>query len=576
MADNFHSNHLIPNNILSIHETEANDCVNVITSSEERIPIDSHHSVYLETKSDLLDSNFSLNHKQILTTTEEIAEIISNRPNKMSVGPDMTPYTILKNLDTRILLFLTVLFNHLLSNGYFLRCWRRAKITPIAKAGKDSTIILNWRPISLIDCLSKIFEKIIQIRINNRIYAIPGLFKNQFGFTNRLSTYHPLSLFQMDVNNGLNKGWATTLINLDMRAAFDTVWHAGLILKLQKLKLDTLIIKIIYNFLSNREFVVSIDGFQSEPKQMPYGVPQGSVLGPTLFNLYLNDLPVDNQINTLQFADDTSLYHTYNNALLAQSRFNIYLERLVLFFKNWKLTINADKTSLLHIVGTLKDTKARFRRHVRNMVITVDGNVIQPSKSIRLLGVHFQSNNRFFNHVRTRLNLARRASFHFFRFLKSKRISSRIKLNVYKLYIRPIITYAAPVWLRVGNISSCFVEKIRLFERGVIRHAGNVHRAIGQFKYIKNESLYETTNITRIDRHMVHLAIKFFKRCSLIRRNKIPSIVNGPEDTSQRNMPVHHLKIINDRNELLTAGNLMIFNRRRDLDNPRPVYSTGQ
>lgn len=184
------------------------------------------------------------NQKNILTCTEEIEEIIKSRPNKKSTGSDEMPYYLIKFFDYNIILFFTILFNHLISQSYFPKVWRSAQIIPIPKTNKDQTILTNWRPISQLQCISKIFEKIMATRITASTRG-KNLFETQFGFQSKLSTEHALGTLQRDIEHGLNNGMITPIVSLDLRAAFDIVWHDGLIHKLIKLNFQPLSIKLI-------------------------------------------------------------------------------------------------------------------------------------------------------------------------------------------------------------------------------------------------------------------------------------------------------------------------------------------
>lgn len=159
------------------------------------------------------------------------------------------------------------------------------------------------------------------------------------------------------------------------------------------------------------------------------------------------------------------------------------------------------------------------------MKIRINGKIIKTSKSIKLLGVIFQQNNKFFNHIRNRLEGAQRAKFGLARLLRSRFIEQKIKLNIYKTFIRPVLTYACPIWLRPNNISSCFIEKVRIFERKILRTAGNIHRRRGTFKYCDNATLYQRTNITRIGRYAGDLALSFFDKCKTHIRTSINGLV---------------------------------------------------
>lgn len=146
---------------------------------------------------------------------------------------------------------------------------------------------------------------------------------------------------------------------------------------------------------------------------MPNGVPQGAVLSPTLFNIFLSDLPTRIGIGTVQFADDTSFYVTYDNARLARDLINSYLTELQAYFVKWKLLLNPLKTSVIHLLGALRDTKPYFRKQVRSMEIRLNNQQILAQPKIKLLGLTLQTNNKFTEHVKIKLESATRRKFAF-------------------------------------------------------------------------------------------------------------------------------------------------------------------
>lgn len=202
-----------------------------------------------------IDQFLPPHQRQLLISYEEVNDVIQSRPNKKSSGSDSMPYFLLKYFNPSILLFFTIFFNHCIASAHFPSSWKNAFITAIPKPGKDSSIISNWRPISQLNCISKVFEKLLQIRINRHIPAF-NIFQNQFGFLSGHSAEHALARLQADINGGLNNGNITSILALDLRAAFDTVWHDGLVHKLFRLGLNPMLIRIVKSMLNGRSFCV--------------------------------------------------------------------------------------------------------------------------------------------------------------------------------------------------------------------------------------------------------------------------------------------------------------------------------
>lgn len=573
IANHFEKNHLISPAITSDIDDEIHSTTNDLQSFGNCIIFNDTITANIENQRDLdkLNQSLPFEKQNILTNLEEVQSVIKSRSSKKSAGYDEMPSFLLKHLNIKIMLFFTILFNHLLMNCYFPQKWRDAIITPIPKIGKDISIIKFWRPISNLSALSKIFEKILQIRIIKTTNNF-DIFKTQFGFRSKTSTVHPLSLLQNDINDGLNRGKFTTLVSLDFRAAFDTVSHSGLIYKLIKLGFNPYLIKIIQSFLTNRTFQIKINNLISEKKLIPSGVPQGSVIAPNLFNLFVHDIPLDENVNTLQYADDILLYHVSDCPGKTQNFMNIYLVKLVRFFKRWKLTLNEDKTVCLNIIGK-NDIEKKISKRVRNIKISISGKIIGFSNQLRYLGLTFNYKNDFIDHLNAVKIRFLKNKWSLKHLLKSGFIETKIKINIYKIYLRPILTYASVIWAIPKNISSSQMEQIRLIERNILRSAGNFHRKRNEYYYANNKSLYENTNINRIDRYIVGANLNFIEKCFEHSNTIINSIALRFFNAKYK--CVAFLHFLNSRNLLFIDKKLLIYNvGYRDED--RIIYNTNQ
>lgn len=239
LAERFHENNKIPLNIRSGFENKAESAGKNIETIESSIIFDDFigadilHDEHL----DGINKTLPVKSRNLLTSTCEITGVIGNRPNKKSFGDDMMPYYIIKQFSPKFMLFLTILFNHMLANNYFPTKWKMAKITLIPKPSRDKSLIENWRPISNLFSISKIFEKILLRRLIDSLANL-NIFEWQFGFRKSYSTIHPLSILQNDICDGLNQNRFTSIVSLDLKAAFDTVWKNGLILKMTELGIN--------------------------------------------------------------------------------------------------------------------------------------------------------------------------------------------------------------------------------------------------------------------------------------------------------------------------------------------------
>ncbi|GFU76390.1 RNA-directed DNA polymerase from mobile element jockey [Trichonephila clavipes] len=177
--------------------------------------------------------------------------------------------------------------------GYFPQLWKTASVIPILKPGKDPTLPDSFRPISLLPVLSKITEKIIQKRLCLHLNDNDILIPQQHGFRAGLSTSHQFLRVVEYIKSGFQDRKSTGAVFLDIQKAFDRVWHVGLLYKLIKIKTPPHLIKLINSFLNNRSFTVKVNNSHSSDRRIIAGTPQGSSISPILFNIYVNDIPLE-------------------------------------------------------------------------------------------------------------------------------------------------------------------------------------------------------------------------------------------------------------------------------------------
>ncbi|GBM48307.1 RNA-directed DNA polymerase from mobile element jockey [Araneus ventricosus] len=220
-------------------------------------------------------------------------------------------------------------------------------VVPILKPGKDPTDTTSYRPISLLPSLSKIAEHLILKRLNIYLKENNVLCPEQFGFREKLSTSHQLIRVVEYVTEGFANKQKTGAVFLDIQKAFDRVWQDGLIHKLIHYKTTSYLIKLIDSYLLESKFAVRVKNELSSTKNINAGVAQGSKIGPTLFALYINDIP--KQFNTLlcMYADDTAILARNKNPNYIQIALNRHLKALEDWFIKWKIEINVSKTEAI-------------------------------------------------------------------------------------------------------------------------------------------------------------------------------------------------------------------------------------
>ena len=273
----------------------------------------------------------------------EVAYFINQLNVSKTSGPNGIPTKILQMISKIISLPLSKIYNIAITTGTHPVKLKLVNVIPIFKKG-SRLLVSNYRPISLLSNLNKIFEKIIYKRIYNFIEKNECLYSLQFGFRAKHSTTHALINITEKIRSALDQNKVSCGIFVDLQKAFDTVNHEILLFKLNYYGFRGIINDWFKSYLHERKQRVCINGFDSEIKTLHHGVPQGSVLGPILFLLYINDLhKCIKHSSTYHFADDTNLLNISNNYAILQNNVNKDLNSLHNWLLSNKISLNIDK-----------------------------------------------------------------------------------------------------------------------------------------------------------------------------------------------------------------------------------------
>ena len=240
---------------------------------------------------------------------DSILSLIRNlNPNK-ATGSDEISGQMLLICDDTVVLPLLIIFRSILEKSIYPDQWKLANVVPIYKK-EDKQLVKNYRPISLLPICGKIFEKLVFDSLYPYLVSNNLITKNQSGFIPKDSCTNTLLFLINEIHEAFEdpKSLEVRAVFLDISKAFDKVWHEGLLFKLKQNGVSGKLLSFFKSYLSNRKQRVAINGFYSEFASIESGVPQGSVLGPLLFLVYINDLEKDIKSNVKFFADDTMLY----------------------------------------------------------------------------------------------------------------------------------------------------------------------------------------------------------------------------------------------------------------------------
>ena len=352
------------------------------------------------------------------------------KPNK-AAGPDGISPRVYKELASVLAGPLTSLFQLSLDKGMVPSDWKKATVCPIFKKGEKYDPV-NYRPVSLTSVACKVLEHIITSHLMTYAEDRSLLHPNQHGFRKNKSCEKQLIELIADLTTNMDEQIQMEACILDFSKAFDKVSHQKLLGKLASYGISHQLVLWIDSFLTNRVQTVVVDGKESREASVSSGVPQGSILGPTLFLYYINDLP-DNIASTVRlFADDTIIYNTSENHEILQDD----LRRLEIWEKKWDMQFHPLKCE--HVTFTRKTTKRA------NHTFHLHSTAIPKADKTKYLGVTINSKITWNDHISSVVAKANAA----LGFVRRNVItcSETIRLTAYKQLVRPLMEYASAAW----------------------------------------------------------------------------------------------------------------------------------
>lgn len=452
---------------------------------------------------------------KILTTPNQIHEIIKKLPNNKAPGPDTLPNIVLKNLPQKAIVAIASIINKIITLQYFPKQWKNAIVIPILKPSKNPQDPSSYRPISLLDTMSKVAEKIISNNLNIYIKKNKLINKEQLGFRSGCSTTHAIAKVVQDAIIQFNRKQSTVALLLDIQKAFDTVWTDGLIYKMKNYhKLPDYITNLFYTYLTERYIQVRVNNKLSTIKPLKAGVPQGTILSPVLFNLYISDLPTCPITKTIMYADDTIIYASSFSAQTATEKIKYHISKLTDYYGKWKIDINTQKTET--IILTRKFTNVQVFSKIK-----INDDTIRENNPIKYLGLLLDRRLTFTQQISSILKRVYIVLSKLYPLLNRRsRLSTTNKLTIYKTILRPIMTYGGQIF---HNISKTQYLRLQTTQNKLLRLLTNSDR------YVNMAQLHEEYGIDYVRNIIKAQAKKFYQQnvrtCELTR-----AISHVPDD----------------------------------------------
>lgn len=381
-----------------------------------------------------------------------VKSTISSFKNRKAPGHSKIDKNILQQIPDNMLVNLTHILNASLAAGIFPRRFKHAIIKFIPKKQKPTSQVQNHRPISLLETVAKLYEKIINTRFRSYLESNNLNNPRQHSYRQKRGTHTAIALLYEEISASQRNREQCNVVLRDVSKAFDKVYHPGLKYKILRLNLPRCFTALLCNFLDDRTARIQLNKVTGEEFQLKSGVPQGSCLSPTLYNLYVADLGELNHGTYIQYADDITQIIRYpgQSRELCKRRTEAAIQEVNEFERKWKIKTNAAKFQVLH----------PSKRKPSN--ITQQGRAIRFSRVVKILGLKVNCSG-IQPHVSERRSLASQALSKLKRF---SALSPRTKLHLYKAMAAPHLTYP-PVPLNI--ISNSNLQKLQAVQNKALR-----------------------------------------------------------------------------------------------------------
>lgn len=487
--------------ILKTNEEKANAIANVFEKSHS---VTTNYISTLENKVEKyvkqLDNCAITSSEVCLTDASEIKNFVFSLKNHKSPGLDSINAIVFKNMPDVLFEMLAKIFNFCLLNGYFPKSFKKSKVVPILKKGKNAKYPNSYRPISILSLVDKVFEKVIQNRLlefttNNNIIN-----KEQFGFRKEHSTTHQIKRIVNIIDRNKQNRHSTGIVLLDIEKAFDSIWHHGLIYKLHTFRYPIYIQKIIKHFLCCRSFVVNVENQFSSERSIPAGLPQGSVLSPTLYSIFTADIKILKNHEAAFYADDSAFISSgkLSNAII--KKMENALKSTEKYFNIWKIKVNQDKTQAILFPFN------KSPKRIPNLELKFQGSRIDILDEIKYLGVTLDKKLSFKSHINSICEKSMKCSRALFPLLnKRSQLNFKNKLLLYTMCIRPILTYGSQVWYH--KAAKTYRKKLQIIQN---KNLKIIHKLPPLFG---TEQLHNEFGHIKLDCYIRNLTKKFKNKC---------------------------------------------------------------
>ena len=485
----------IVNNQKDIVEELNNFFVNVGPNIEKEIPKNPKIK-----PQDFLKSRNSVNFIIAHISNEEILDIIKDLDNK-SVGPQSIPVKLLKLIPDLIIVPLCEIIHLSFTTGIFPDALKISKVIPIHKGGASDDLN-NYRPISLLSIFDKIIEKMMHHRLYSFLQSHNILFKNQFGFRKNSSTSLALNQIVEKIRESIDNKKHSCGIFIDLRKAFDTLNHDILLSKLEHYGIRDVALRWFKSYLSDRRQYTFLNGINSQISTINCGVPQGSVLGPLLFLIYINDLPnISNKLTFFLFADDTNIFYESTSRVKLEKFLNKELRKLYTWLIVNRLALNIDKTKFVEFHSYNKPINTFLKLRINKKPITRTNN-------IKYLGIILDSSLSWKDHINKISSKIKRVIGLMYK-IRPYVFTKTLRMLYYSL-IYPHLIYGIEVW---GSACNTTINRVLILQKRAVRVIAYKDKRQDDYSLPASRPLFVNLKILRINEIFKIYLSCFVYRC---------------------------------------------------------------
>jgi len=418
---------------------------------------------------------------------KDIITLISKLKSSSAPGLDGVTAGIIKYVHLNIIEPLKHIINLIISSGEIPPHFKTSVISPIHKAGNKNEV-QNYRPISQLNCFAKILEMYMKNCLMSFLETNNVISHKQYGFMKGFNTEGAINKLVGDVLDGFNGNKCTIAVFLDLAKAFDTIPHDKLLKKLESIGIRGMVLRLFQNYLRNRTQYVKINGVLSAPRTVEIGIPQGTVLGPILFLLYINDLyQITDTCNIISYADDTVILGSGDNWLDTK----LIIEKCLGDVKKWldlnMLTLNIKKTKCITFSVT------RSKQPLFDKINLTSTETIECVSEIKYLGVMLDQHLRWDVHALFIAGKLRKA-IHIFYILRNI-LTKHFLGMVYTSLIESILRYGIIVW---GSLLPSNAHSLQTVQNSLVKIM------LGLNRLFPTDDLYQKNKILNIKALYVH------------------------------------------------------------------------